>query len=272
LDDFEQVNQQYEKIADIYFLCFALNDRNSFSNVVKYVRQLNSIPNLKLDEKVVFLIGTKSDCHAENNENVDQIIKKTLQQNIMRIPSVNTGQYVQGPLSARPHMMHSGSGNKLDDSGMNGQSRQGPKKLPTVPKESTGAQASVMQATSRKRSASCSNSNFSKEPLTTRPPHPNITFEGKPRMNGIVSAVPTQNAPEVRVPIIPIQSNKKFSYEVKSEEIQTFLSKYPIISGYLECSSKENTNINEVFSQALKAYYKRVNMDKLRKDEQCLLM
>ncbi|KAG2383011.1 hypothetical protein C9374_004978 [Naegleria lovaniensis] len=387
LEDFEHVNAQYDKIADIYLMCFALNDRTSFTNLVKYIRQLKSIKGLPLDEKVIFLVGTKSDCYEPVIEEYDwksiqhdvtrkltvkapplltpseQRIRRNFQTNVSTLTteqentsssalnvvssSTSRGQYntvshtqekklyissssadnistYKRPalhhamkLPEIPKPLHSSTNNTSNK--MSTTTTTSIKPIPPMPQSSSISSSSQHankteeNVTSnsqekpkhiRQRSSSLKEfTAYSKEPLHTRPPHPTKTFDNKPR-SGTIQNMKTfdegdkNNATrgatfqEIVVfsqtlPRVPPKKDtsmmnssqqqsssirKKFC--VSDEEVASFLKTYPLFSGYIETSSKENTNINQVIQEALKMYYKRMRVEKLGggKDENCMLM
>lgn len=383
LEDFEHVNTQYDKIADIYLMCFALNDRKSYTNLVKYIRQLKSIKGLPLDEKVVFLVGTKSDCYEQVVEEYDW---KSIQNDVKRklsvkapplltpseerirrnrtnqdfstshseqqentsasslnsISSFSTTTTTKGQFNtvSQEKRLYGSSSSSSED---NISTYKRPAlhhaiKLPEIPKRNNESTQPTISTTSkpmppipqpsssntsqtrnneenvtshsqekpkhiRQRSNSLKEfTAYSKEPLHTRPPHPTKTFDNKPRniqfqnkpLEGEKSTVTSTlnnyssyNTTGVQDFSQPPGSRKdtpllshsqqpiRKKYCVTDEEVASFLKTYPLFSGYIETSSKENKNINQVIHEALKMYYKRMRVEKLGgggKDENCMLM
>lgn len=322
LDDFEHVNSQFEKVADIYLLCFALDDRQSFLDLVKYIRQLNSIKGLPLNEKVVFLVGTKSDSfECENSKSVSGNDLKSIQRDVKRKISVKQNSVISTP-SENPKIEFLPLSQGISSNSSLVQKRikqeesekeystvfKGGIKLPyPIPKNQTPSSPQVSISTSnsesslvdqdetsliqqlknetkkshtRQRSSSTgslqtnSSSNSPNSGSLLRPPHPTRTFDNKPRI-----LTETLVSPRIQEQQQQLNSNRyenlrnvDRTYAVSSEEISSFLSKYPLISGYIECSSKDGTNINQIFTEVLKIYYKRMKIEKLGKDENCLLM
>ncbi|KAL9649553.1 hypothetical protein ABK040_003231 [Willaertia magna] len=318
LEEFSQINKNFVKVADIYLICFSLNDIYSFKNINRYIKQLETThlqTNKNLSEKIIFLVGCKSDTvnmdslqkvtNSKNNTNLN-VIKENVGKGISTSTANNNNNNLNGDLQRKLASLEKGLKKTFDGSYKAGTISSGgmgfarkrlddevdlareEKKLikalptrPILPKPTVPIHPTRNNDTGSTVSTNNSNNNDSSiisprvKPFHTR----NRSYS-----SGSCSSQHSDNIDEdINETANSNSANNENKGETKfvtSEQIAQLLATNKVLSGYVECSSKEGKNIQQVFYESLKAYYKRIHTNKLKKfkskknrvDDECRLM